>query len=127
VWENDLIVAQVCWAAQTCAGELLGLHPAESWDELPPWRQELQVAKVRCARLGGTLEQLHQVWCERWSMAGYRWGPQVDHVRKTHPGLVPWDGLPEPMRAASRVFHALVLGLSLSDLFQGGQELTGAF
>ncbi len=46
----------------------------------------------------------HELWCQTLRASGWRWGPQKDKAKRTHPDLVPWEGLPEEERNKDRVF-----------------------
>lgn len=62
-------------------------HPAETGDiELSPEILELreQIAK-----------NVHEVWAQARLDEGYTYGSERDDVKKTHPGLVPYEQLSE--------------------------------
>ncbi len=40
-------------------------------------------------------ENTHNVWARERMAQGWRYGPTRDDVKKEHPGLVPYDDLPE--------------------------------
>jgi hypothetical protein len=54
----------------------------------------------------GELDRLaraeHQRWCDQRRQAGWSYGPERDEGAKHHPGLVPWDELPELERLKDR-------------------------
>jgi hypothetical protein len=54
----------------------------------------------------GMLERLAQLEHERWlsarTMAGWRYAPIWDKALRTHPGLLPWEKLPEPQKEKDR-------------------------
>lgn len=37
----------------------------------------------------------HDVWAQERLRLGWRWGPQRDDSRREHPGLVPYEALPD--------------------------------
>ena len=61
-------------------------------------------------RLNAEVEQLtellsrnaHDVWARQRLAEGWRHGPRRDDNRKEHPGLVPYDQLPESERVFDR-------------------------
>lgn len=56
--------------------------------------------------LGELVEYLarnvHEVWAAARVKEGWQWGPERDDVRKLHPGLVPYDDLPEAEKEYDR-------------------------
>lgn len=46
--------------------------------------------------------QVHAAWAQRRISEGWRHGSRRDDSAKTHPGLVPYDQLPEQERAYDR-------------------------
>ncbi len=57
--------------------------------------------------------QTHDTWMRRRLADGWRYGPRRDDARKEHPGLVPYDDLPESEKEYDRataqgVLRALV-------------------
>jgi ppGpp synthetase/RelA/SpoT-type nucleotidyltranferase len=46
----------------------------------------------------------HGRWVVERLLSGWRWGPRKDVQARTSPYLVPWDGLPEPVKEWDRVF-----------------------
>ena len=62
-------------------------HPADTGDiELSPEILELreQIAK-----------NVHEIWAQARLEEGYTYGAERDDVKKTHPGLVPYEQLSE--------------------------------
>lgn len=61
----------------------------------------------------------HEKWCEMHVEQGWQYGPEFDPSKKTHPNLMPWDGLPASTRSKARIFtivsnYARALSESLS-------------
>jgi hypothetical protein len=47
-------------------------------------------------------ENAHEVWAQRRLAEGWRYGPQRDEDKKTHPSLVPYERLPESEKEYDR-------------------------
>ncbi|HZM81430.1 MAG TPA: RyR domain-containing protein [Candidatus Limnocylindrales bacterium] len=60
-------------------------------------------------------EEAHAVWGRRRIGQGWRYGTEVDHVRRTHPMLVAYPELPEEAKDDDRelVRHAIRVLLSM--------------
>jgi hypothetical protein len=48
-------------------------------------------------------ENTHNVWARERMAQGWRYGPTRDDVKKEHPGLVPYDDLPESEKDHDRI------------------------
>lgn len=81
---------------------------AAPWDEFPEDQRAGVRSGVELAIAGATPEQLHQSWCEQKVADGWQYGPVKDAEAKTHPCLIPYDGLPEAQRLKDRLFQAIV-------------------
>jgi len=97
------------------------------WDRLSPRLQQAnrtqaeyighQLSQVNCAispRFSGDGDAIlterdldylaqheHSRWCLEQEKAGWRYSPQRSEERKEHPGLLPWEALPENFRRRS--------------------------
>ena len=47
-------------------------------------------------------EHVHDLWAARRIAQEWRWGPQRDELRKTHPNLVPYAQLPDEEKEVDR-------------------------
>lgn len=88
--------------------------PSAPWDEADAYQVRQVVAGVAeaLADPGITPERSHQLWCDRMRADGWRYGPVKDAGRKTHPCLLPWDGLPAGAQMKDRLFLAIVAALA---------------
>jgi len=48
-------------------------------------------------------ENTHELWAAQRIATGWRYGTQRDDVQRLHPGLVPYDQLPESEKAYDRI------------------------
>ncbi|MFO8035829.1 MAG: NAD-binding protein [Anaerolineales bacterium] len=46
----------------------------------------------------------HELWRQNFIQEGWRWGPEKDPEKKTHPNLVPWEELPPSEREKNGKF-----------------------
>ena len=44
----------------------------------------------------------HEIWARRRLAEGWHYGPRRDDIRKEHPGLVPYENLPESEKEYDR-------------------------
>lgn len=79
--------------------------PADTSDvELPP---ELMALSEVLAR------NVHDLWAEARYREGWRYGEVIDEDKKTHPGLVPYENLPESEKDYDRNTSVQTLKLIL--------------
>jgi len=70
--------------------------------------QFLEVIEKQCGPLrSSNPEQLHQDWVEAYEKNGWRYGPERDVERRTHPDMVPYDELGQLERDKDAVFVSL--------------------
>jgi hypothetical protein len=113
---DDLSVAAVVHAANTAVQEHLGDDsPSEYrlWNE-PEDIRDSAVAGVVKARSGATPEQMWESWAEFKRAQGWKWGPEKDREKMTHPCLVDeYEMLPQGQRDKDVVFLAIVRALTV--------------
>jgi ryanodine receptor 2 len=75
-------------------------------------------------------ERIHDAWAARRLEEGWTRGPRRDDARKTHPGLVPYDELPESEkeydRQTARAAILTLLALGYRVVPPGGTDAAGA-
>lgn len=84
-----------------------------SWDELDDeskHRAMIGVAKA-AEDPDMTPMECHKLWIESMAADGYRFGENIDYVRKEHPAMVPYTQLPEPQKLKTQLFLAIVRAL----------------
>ncbi len=82
-----------------------GKHEASLKGE---WRSK--VASLRCKDVRAiiTPRVRHETWVKDMFEAGWVQGQKIDHDKKTHPAICPYDNLPEEVHLLDDVFVALV-------------------
>ncbi len=70
--------------------------------------QFLEVIEKQCGPLrSNDAEKLHQDWVEAYEKNGWRYGPERDVEKRTHPDMVPYDQLGQLERDKDAVFVSL--------------------
>ena len=70
--------------------------------------QFLEVIEKQCGPLrSGDPEKLHQDWTEAYEKNGWRYGPERDVDKRTHPDMVPYGQLGQLERDKDAVFVSL--------------------
>lgn len=105
-------IARVCHEANRALQEELGEHPSPPWEFCGADIQTSAVRGVEHATSGCTPEELHQSWCDTKAEQGWRYGPEKNADKKTHPCLVPYDDLPVEQRRKDYLFQGVVLSLT---------------
>lgn len=112
-------IARVAWAVKLAMQDILGdAHVSDPWWAAKDADKAEFTGAVREVLGGLTPRELHGRWMAYKLGQGWRKGPRVDHVEKTHPYLVPWKELTPRQRDKDRAFCAIVLCL-------GGQDVHG--
>ena len=113
---DSTAIARVCHeanrAVQLIQGDP-GIPIAAPWDDFPADEQAGVINGVDSARSGATPEQLHDLWCQEKTAAGWTYGPTKDTAAKTHPCLLPYQDLPDEQRTKDRLFAAIVTALAI--------------
>lgn len=82
----------------------------EHWEERDPVfrTQFLDVIEMMCGpERKSDPEELHDDWVRAYLVMGWKYGPERDPVRKTHPDMVPFDQLEPREQDKDAVFVAL--------------------
>lgn len=57
-----------------------------------------------CVTGNVTPEDRHIAWTAMYESQGWKYGEKLDSERKLHPNLLPWDQLPEAVKAKADIF-----------------------
>ena len=115
--KHDLIVAttaEVCHEANRALTDCLGDVPTQPhWVDAPAEMRDSTLAGVkwRLAHPDAPASAQHEQWMKDKLAAGWTLGPTRDAEMNTHPALVPYDRLPEGVKAKDKLFTAIVLAL----------------
>lgn len=104
-------IAKICYQANKAYCELLGDYSQEDWQLAPDYARLSSVkgVKYQIANPNSTPESLHQEWCRKKELAGWKYGPIKDVDKKVHPCLVSYDKLPETQRFKDQLFRNIVM------------------
>jgi hypothetical protein len=102
------LAARVCHETNRIAQIHAGEQISPPWDLAPDWQRESSIEGVKKAVEGQSPEQLHESWCDFKVKDGWRYGPNKDEVKKTHPCLVPYSELPVEQQLKDHLFSAVV-------------------
>lgn len=88
----------------------LGDESQPSWEDAPEWQKRSALDGVRTVLRSPTMTpaQCHESWLQAKVDAGWRWGPEKDPEKKTHPCMVAYEDLPADQRAKDYLFRATV-------------------
>lgn len=107
-------IAEICYAALN----VLYDHEAavaHTYRELPGSRRAAVLESVRLARNGLTPGEVHDLRVQRLIQLGWTYGPVRDDPARVAPFICPWGKLDGNTRRAARIFHVLILALSVED------------
>jgi hypothetical protein len=105
-------IAQIAYEANRVLCEISG-ETRPTWEQSEKWERDtihagvvaIDEGKVRSAG------DSHISWAARKIDEGWRYGPERDPVKKTHPCLVPFIELPYHQRLKDHLFLAVVQSL----------------
>ena len=102
-------IARVCHEANKALCEAFGDNSQLPWADAPQWQRDSAIKGVmfinenRDAPVSAT----HDSWSAEKVRDGWVYGEKKDPVAKTHPCLVPFDGLPPEQQAKDYIFGAI--------------------
>ena len=107
-------IASVCQETLKAYTRAVGLHHESAWSLVIP------EDRVFADRLIGTLldhpawmpYQIHNEWCDRMEASGWKYGPEKNTEKRTHPLLVEWSELTKQQQCYWFLYRSTVLSLS---------------
>lgn len=102
-------IAQVCHEANRAYCATLGDHSQKSWAEAPEWQRSSARMGVDLHMMGDFgPEASHVAWMRNKISEGWVHGLVKDEVAKTHPCIIPFDGLSKEQQHKDVLFRAIV-------------------
>jgi hypothetical protein len=115
--------ARVAYAAIRQLREEQGQSRGPVWELLVPEERSWYRRAVELAAIGVRLPNIHDDWRRGLEQSGWACGPDIDHVKKSHPGLLPWPALSDDQRRRLSVLQMITMALSL-DVMSGPVPVT---
>jgi hypothetical protein len=105
--------ARICYAAIRQLREEQGYPRGPVWGLLVREEQRwFRDAALRAWR-GWVAHEIQGAWREELVEDGWTVAPEIDHVKRTHPELDPWEHLEEKFRRRFVVLQLMAAGLDL--------------
>jgi len=106
-------IAIQCHSVIKAYCESLGDYSQPTWVEAPEWQKASVIKGVQFVldNENVTPEDTHNSWMLEKQEDGWVYGEVKDPEKKTHPGMLPYNKLPQEQRSKDYIFKAVV-GLS---------------
>lgn len=107
-------IAKICHEANRAYCETIGDNSQPTWENAPRWQKDSAIkgVKFHIAHLAAGDEPSpsasHDSWLEQKRVDGWKYGPEKNAEKKTHPCFMPYDGLPVEQRLKDYIFAAIV-------------------
>lgn len=107
-------IAKCCHEANRAYCETLGDASQRPWESAPEWQRVSAIDGVRflLANPNAPDSASHDNWLAHKRADGWRYGPEKDAKKKTHPCFLQYDLLPKEQRAKDALFGAVVRALA---------------
>lgn len=112
-WSPEAI-AEVCHEANRVLTRHIGdVDVQPPWDEAPEEMKKSSIhgVKWRLANWDAPASAQHEEWMKQKLADGWTLGAKKDPEKKTHPALVPYGDLPQPVKAKDAVFVGIIKAL----------------
>ena len=105
-------IARVCHEVNRAYCQALGDDSQPTWEDAPEWQRSSARMGVDLHTMGNFgPEASHISWMRQKIEEGWVYGDVKDPIKKTHPCLLPFDGLPVEQQAKDFIFRAIVHAL----------------
>ncbi len=110
-------IAKVCHEANRAFCEIAGDASQKPWDEAEQWQRDSAIKGVAFAIENPYAPESHQhdAWVRDKLADGWKYGPVKDAEAKTHPCIIPFDGLPAHQQIKDFLFKAVVKAMTALD------------
>lgn len=103
--------ARICHEVNRAYCFTLGDATQTHWINAPEWQRETVITGVKAHIASGltmTAEGSHRSWMAEKKREGWKYGPEKDVDRKTHPCFMSYASLPHDQRTKDWLFRAAV-------------------
>lgn len=107
-------VARVCYAALRQLREEQGCRRGPVWSLLVAPERDWYVRAAARAASGWLPEEIQAEWRRELELEGWKPGPDIDHVKRTHPEMAGWEDLGEDLRRRYLVIQMVTTGCCLA-------------
>lgn len=105
-------IAKVCHEVNRAYCQALGDNSQPAWEDAPEWQKESAVKGVALHMEQDVgPEASHESWMKQKLEDGWTFGSVKDPEKKTHPCILPFNGLPRDQQAKDYIFRAVVHAL----------------
>lgn len=117
-------IARVCHEANRAYCETLGDFSQPLWQDAPEWQRQSAIHGVlsHWAQHEQAREPwprtIHEFWLKGKHESGWKYGAVKDQAKKEHPGIVPYEELPESEKLKDCIFSGIVKAFFASHLKQ---------
>lgn len=103
-------IARLCHEANRGICEASGDHSQKPWPDAEDWQRNSAIRGVQFALANpdAAADAQHNAWMADKIAEGWVYGSTKDATAKTHPSIIPYDGLPFEQSVKDRVFRAIV-------------------
>jgi hypothetical protein len=107
---NTHDIAKIAHQANKALCEAFGDNSQRDWSDAEAWQRESAVLGVefRINNPDAADSAQHDAWCADKVKAGWTYGPVKDADAKTHPCLIPFNGLPPFQQVKDALFCSIV-------------------
>lgn len=111
---DTLEIARVCHEVNRAYCQALDDHSQPSWDDAPGWQRQSAVAGVQfhLDNPNATPAASHESWLKQKQEDGWVYGAEKNEEQRTHPCIMPFEGLSTEQQAKDYLFRAVVHALS---------------
>lgn len=103
-------MAQIIHEALRAYAHVSGQEDLPAWEDAPEWMKASTLDGVEhyLSEPDLTQEDIHARWVADKKAHGWRFGPEKDSSRKTHPMIIDYADVPEVEKLKDRIFLKLV-------------------
>ena len=114
---SNVHIALLCHEANRLLCRVTGDNSQKHWDDAEQWQRDSAIKGVEfaIANPDAPASAQHDAWMQDKLDAGWTYGPEKDAVLKTHPCIIPYDGLPLVQQMKDHLFRNIVKALTVTE------------